>query len=50
MFDIYLGSVEYQILRFDGTIFDAEVNGNVIWSENNIPTRFYLYHPRHHRT
>ena len=38
MLDKYLGSVEYQILRFDGTIFDAEVNGNVIWSENNIPT------------
>lgn len=40
MFDKYLGSVEYQISRYDGTIFDAEVNGNVIWSENNIPTGF----------
>lgn len=40
MFDKYLGSVEYQIVRHDGTIFDAEVNGNVIWSEKDIPTGF----------
>lgn len=40
MLDKYLGSVEYQILRYDGSIFDAEINGNVIWSENNIPTGF----------
>jgi len=32
MFDGYMGSIEYRILREDGTVFCAEVNGDIIWN------------------
>lgn len=37
MFNGYLGTVEYRILRGDGTMFFAEVNGDIIWNSENEP-------------
>ncbi|MDP4238205.1 MAG: PAS domain S-box protein [Bacteroidota bacterium] len=37
MFNGRLGSIEYQILRTDGTSFSAEVNGDIIWDSNHQP-------------
>ena len=35
MLSEYLGAVEYQIVRANGDVFEAEVNGNVIYDESN---------------
>ena len=37
MFDGYMGSIEYTIRRQDGTLFYAEVNGDIIWNSEKEP-------------
>ena len=37
MFNGYMGTVSYQIKKADGNFFFAEVNGDIIWDQNNQP-------------
>jgi len=37
MFNGYMGTVEYQVLREDGSAFYAEVNGDIIWNSDEEP-------------
>ncbi|MDR3652982.1 MAG: PAS domain S-box protein [Paludibacter sp.] len=38
MFEGYLGTVEYSILRNNGEKFFADVNGDITWSSDGLPT------------
>jgi signal transduction histidine kinase len=37
MYNGYLGVIEYRILREDGSLFFAEVNGDIIWGDDHQP-------------
>jgi len=37
MFNGYMGTVEYQVLREDGSAFFAEINGDIIWNSYEEP-------------
>ena len=37
MFNGYLGTIEYRIVRMDGSIFFAEINGDIIWDTLDKP-------------
>jgi PAS domain S-box-containing protein len=37
MIDGYKGTIEYSIEGNDGTLFNAEVNGEILWNEENEP-------------
>ncbi len=39
MFNGYMGTINYQIKKADGNSFFAEVNGDIIWDQNNQPAR-----------
>jgi len=37
MFNGYLGTIEYRIVRMDGSVFFAEINGDIIWDTLDKP-------------
>ena len=37
MYQGYLGTIQYRMVRSSGDVFHAEVNGDIIWSDDNKP-------------